>query len=199
MSLTEIVLCGRFFDLNKSKTKYLLVGWNPLKNFTPVVKVCSSRTNHGVSFSVNEWNSFCSQEKFFTDVLATESSFGNTIHDSTKNYCFENINGTLVLKISDNNGFVFIGKETLSTILDVKALVNLYLKQLVESDITYVYKAFLSFAVKDMKNVAPESLKAVLEKKKMDYPTLVYSGILEYLVFYPRQVIEDIGKFKGSC
>lgn len=184
----EVMLNSKVYYLNKSRTKYLNVGWSP-NSESIMIKLYGSRSFQCVCYSEAEWCSFLSKH----DVLIRNFNVRDqpeTIWDFCKTYRFEYIQGEPVLKIYDSvcDGEVYLGKVTIFTIINCTQLVNEHIQQMKKMDILYHYNAMLTSYGKTVSSA--ESLKAIIKESVGDFQ--VYFTLLEYIFLYPAKIESNL-------
>uniref|UniRef100_A0A1Y1NK67 Uncharacterized protein n=1 Tax=Photinus pyralis TaxID=7054 RepID=A0A1Y1NK67_PHOPY len=89
------------YELNNSKSKWVCVGLSVYRQFTPMVRICGSKTA-GVSFDKSEWKLFTDNQNLITNYFCSTEGKLLPIKVGFKTITSEVINNTKVIKIVDN-------------------------------------------------------------------------------------------------
>lgn len=184
----DVLLNSKKYYLNKSRTKYVNIGWSPNMG-SVLIKLSGAKGFHCVCYSEAEWCSFLSK----SDVLIRNFNVKDQpepIWDFCKTYRFEYIHGEPVLKICDPvcDGEVYLGKISLHTIINFTQLINEHIQQINKINILYHYNAVLSSYYETVS--CAEDLRAILKEAVSDFQ--VYFTLLEYILLYPAKIERDL-------
>lgn len=177
----EKLLLDKIYFLNKSRTKYLVVGISP-SVLRPVIKLCSMKSRASIQFSEDEWATFWSNEGIFANYLTYQNVFKN-LREKEKCYSAEKINDReVVLKIVDVScaGEVYIGKESFWDLQHVRYSVNLLLEEFKALNIAKHIEEFMQLSNNESDCVAEQRL-IILAQRRQTLPFLVYCAIREYI------------------
>ena len=186
------LLFDKVYFLNKSRTKYLVVGLSP-NHFKPVITINSLKSKASVQFNEAEWLSFWNNEGIFANYLTYQSTLPEAVWEKEKCYSLERINNReVILKVTDLScaGELYIGKETFWNLQQVRYSVNLLLDEFKASNAAKSLEDFLEL----MKNegdcmFGQAKVLAILEQRKKTLPFLVYYAIREYILLYQDKPI----------
>lgn len=190
----EKLLLDKIIFLNKSGSKYVIIGISPIQGFQLVIKLCSSKSKQCVRFTEYEWLAFWAFEGIFCNCLSFQNTNQDPIYDGKKNYNFGRINNEMVLKINDMScdGEIFIGKVSFWRLQEIRMLVTAFLEELKSLNILETYGKLLDSLENTGNTDCASKILTALEQKKATTPFLIYYAIHEYVVYHSELVNIDI-------
>lgn len=192
----EKLLTDKVYFLNKSRTKYLVVGLSVNLQFQPVIKICSMKSKRNVLFTKQEWVSFWTKEGIFANYLTFQNTFPEAMWENGKSYSFEKIDQGVVLKIADVScaDEVYIGKESFWTLQEVRPLVNIVLDEFESFNFQKAFEDIFSKCEGTISNNVGKVLFN-LEHKKSTLPFLLYYTLKEVILNHPDSLEKICGPF----
>lgn len=190
--IDERLLIEKVYFLNRSQSKYVVIGISPTRGFNITIRICSTKSNQCVQFTEYEWQSFWEKESMIVSCFTFQTVYQDVLWELEKSYKFERVNNDVVLRITDvsYNSEVYLGRVSFWKLQEVKELINLYMEWLKISGIEKTYEE-LRTSIRTQTKVSSEVLK-VLEGRKTYLSFLVYFALREYVLFYPSLVEKDL-------
>lgn len=192
----ERLLVNKIYFLNKSRTKYLVVGLSTSLQFQPVIQIHSMKSRHKVSFTEQEWLSFWTKEGIFANYLTFQNSFPDAMWEGGKSYAFERLNQEVVLKISDVSCAeeIYIGKESFWKLQEVRALVSIVLEEFKRFNFLKTFEDVVKSSTEGHGPINVGKVLLSLEYKKGTIPFLLYYAMKEFILCYP-DLMEKYGYY----
>lgn len=180
----EKLLNDKIYFLNKSRTKYVVVGLSP-SVFQPVIKICSLKSSASVQFTEDEWLAFWNNEGIFANYLTYQNTSLEVVWEKEKCYSLQKINNAVVLKIADVScaAEIYIGKESFWNFQHVRYSVNILLEEFKMSNVAKSLEEFQQI-LKNEGNCQGRAI-TVLEQRRKTLSFLAYCAIMEYILFHP--------------
>lgn len=122
-SKNDIVMLGeRKYPLNKSRSKFVVVGLTYEHGFVPGIKLTGIK-NDTISFNENEWNHFLNYQGVISNYFYSNERY-DAIHTDNFSIYFDEISSTKVIQIWKNNIYIYMGCETISKLWEFLPLVK---------------------------------------------------------------------------
>lgn len=184
---TDVPLFNRtIYFLNKSRNKFVCVGFDPNINFSPVVKMAGMK-NQSVCFDENEWKELIQNQGIITNYfydLAVQQ--WKPIKLNFKTIHFLAIDGKKIIKIEDNDGEVFLGWESISELWNLLSIILYRIDILKAQEFNVFYNAVLdgvSKAQGDVINNITDLVNAMKDTKSENV-----NCFMELLNFQPERL-----------
>lgn len=184
----EKLLVDKIYFLNKSRTKYLIVGLSP-SVFQPVIKICSLKSKASIQFNEDQWLAFWNNEGVFANYLTFQNTLPEVVWEKEKCYNLEKINNReVILKVTDisSAGQIYIGKESFWNLQQVRYSVDLLLEEFKMLNIAKHLDEFLQMLKNEDNCMFGQGrVLTILEQKRKTLTFLVYCAVREYILLYP--------------
>lgn len=185
----EILLDSKVYFLNKSKSKYVIVGASTI-NFLPTIRIASTSSKQYVDLSTCEWFTLLNNKHMLVDRLdkASEKIINNNLKTIAV-YMDTINNGVKVLKIKrDQGNQVVIGMQSMNMLWNLSKLINYRIQLLSNRCLQEYYRNLLHKLVGQSGNLL-DHLHNLLDQRGQEENCLV---IKELIYFKPDSVLHDI-------
>lgn len=189
------MLSEQVFFLNKSKSKYLTVGFNTDILFSPTIRFAATRSYQVVDMSREDFIAFLELEQWITNICENWSTITQNDNRSEIKQCgkitvmFYDVKTKPVLQIFKSQDTVmFLGQESLKSVFFLAQLILTKLQLLEEHQFREFYESILRRSCKRQGNVL-ENIKELLKVMKPDENTC---ALKQLVLFEPDVVQKDM-------
>lgn len=189
------------YYLNKSKSKWVSVGYSLEKNYQPVLKIGGHKNNQTVVLNEEQWLSLLQNQGNMFNFIHSKTFGWNPIMENGYQLHFVFIGLNRIIKISQDGGNeVFLAGETINDLISLQNLVKYRFDILKNQDFSKYYDVLLEGV--SLKN--GDILKNIYDVISEISNSANICCILELLQLYPDLVIEDVelhacNEFVKSC
>ena len=181
----------RVYYLNKSKSKWISIGFSLERQYKPVLKLGGYKNNQNVIFNEDQWISFLNNQGIMQNFIYSNNLGWQPVQGNGYEINFVFIGDSRIIKISQYGGNeVFLAGETLKELANLTNLTKYRFDILKSQEFSVYYNILVS-------GVAPKSgdlIKNIYDIiSPLSNPNSVnVCCVLELLNFYPYCVIEDV-------
>lgn len=194
-SETPIMLSEQIFFLNKSKLKYVSVGFKTDIVFSPTIRFAGTRSYHVVDMCREDFVAFLKLEQWITDICKNWSAVTQNDNRSEMKQCgsitvmFYDVKSKPVLQIfKSQEDVIYLGQESLNSLFYQAHVILTKVHLLEEYNFSTFYKTMLRRACKMEGNVL-ENMKQLLKVMKQDENV---ATVKQLMLLEPDVVVKDM-------
>ncbi|CAG9771493.1 unnamed protein product [Ceutorhynchus assimilis] len=191
---TGILISETKYFLNKSKSKWISVGFSLERKYEVVIKLGGIKNNQHVIFNEDQWISFLNNQGIMLSFVYSNKTGWQAMHGNGFEIHFVYMGDARIIKISQDGGNeVFLAAETISELSNLVNLVKYRYDMLNFEEFSKYYNILVSdVSLKsgDMMN----NLYEIISPSKNPNSANVCC-MLELLNFYSDCITEDVESF----
>ncbi|CAG9769719.1 unnamed protein product [Ceutorhynchus assimilis] len=200
---TGILISETKYFLNKSKSKWISVGFSLERKYEVVIKLGGIKNNQHVIFNEDQWISFLNNQGIMLSFVYSNKTGWQPMHGNGFQIHFVYMGDARIIKISQDGGNeVFLAGETISELSNLVNLVKYRYDMLKFQEFSKYYNILVS-GVSSKSGDLMNNLYEIISPSKNPNSANICC-MLELLNFYSDCIIEDVesfacNEFVNSC
>ena len=180
------------YYINKSKSKWVSVGFSLERKYIPVIKLGGYKNNQNVIFNEDQWLSFLNNQGIMRSFIYSNNIDWQPKQGNGFEIHFVFIDDARIIKITQDGGSeIFLAGDTINELMNLLNLIK-YRFDILKSQ---KFSKYYDILVSGMPTKNGDIIKNVYNIISPTTNSLNVSCVLELLNFYPDCIVEDVETF----
>lgn len=189
---SEILISESVYYINKSRSKWVSVGFLLERKYTPVIKLGGYKYNQHILFNEDQWISFLNNQGVMLSFIYSNSYGWQPMQGDGYEIHFIFMGDSRVIKITQDGGNeLYLAGDTINELVNLVNLVKYRFDMLKFQEFSKYYNTIVSGV--SLQN--GDLIKNIYDVITPNPNSANVCCVLELLQFYPESVIEDVETF----
>lgn len=133
------------YYINKSKSKWVAVGFGLENHYKPVIKLAGQKNNQYVIFNEYQWASFLNNQGIILSFIYSNNFGYHSIRENDYELHFVFIDGSRILQIKQAGGNeIFLGGDSINELISLTNIIKYRFDMLMAQDFSKYYNILIS-------------------------------------------------------
>jgi len=182
------------YYLNKSKSKWVSVGFSLERKYNPIIKIGGIKNNQCIILNEDQWISFLNNEGIMMNFIHSNSLGWQPMQGNGYEIHFVFIKDSRIIKITQEGGNeIFLAGDTINQIMKLAELIKYRFNMLKSQEFVNYYNVFIGGIAAKNGDVLQNVYNIISPLKNLNSVNIYC--MLELLNLYSDCIIEDVETF----
>ena len=187
----DVLVNETTYHINKSKSKWISVGYSIERKYEPVIKLGGIKNNQCVVFNENQFTSFLNNQGIMMSFIYSTTSGWQPMKVDGYEIHFVFIGDSRIIKIvQDDNNEIFLAGDSINEIVNLSDLIKYRYDIIKCQDFSNYYNILISSASSKNGDIIKNIYDVIVSLRNVN--SVNACCVMELLTIYPKIVIEDV-------